>query len=138
MAYALSEKSKANREGVDPRLIEISDRAIEITKMDFGHGPDSGLRTAVRQNELFAAGKSRCNGFDTISRHQSGKALDVTAYVGGRPNWDHKQYAMIAVAFLTAANELGYKLKWGGMFSQNVIVNGITYGWDCPHFELEG
>ena len=134
--FALSEKSKANRIGVDARLIRISDRAIQISKFDFGIGPDGGVRTDARQAELFAAGKSKCDGVTKRSPHQDGKALDATAYLGGKPTWEHRYYAMIAVAFYQAANELGHRIRWGGMFSTGPVVEGVPYGWDCPHFEL--
>ena len=134
--FALSEKSKTNRIGIDRRLIEISDRAISISKVDFGIGRDGGLRTTPRQQELFATGASKCDGVTKRSPHQDGEALDATAYVNGVVVWEHKYYAMIAVAMFQAANELGYKIKWGGMFRDVKVVDGVPYGWDCPHFEL--
>lgn len=134
--FTLSEKSKANRIGVDSRLIRISDRAIQISKVDFGIGPDGGVRTDARQAELFATGKTRCDGVTKRSGHQDGKALDATAYVNGAATWEHRYYAMIAVAFFQAANELGIRIRWGGMFSAGPVVDGVPYGWDCPHFEL--
>src|SRR3990170_1007865 len=109
--FTLSEKSKQNRVGVDPRLVQISDRAIKASPVDFGHGPDSGLRTTARQAELFAAGVTKCDGVTKRSPHQDGKALDFTAYVGGKPIWEHKYYAVLMVSVLLAANELGHKIK---------------------------
>jgi len=135
--FSLSETSKRYRSGVDPRLIEISDLAIRITKVDFGHGQYSGLRSAADQQHLHAIGASpNCDGVEKRSPHQDGRALDVTAYAGDKPTFEHKHYAMIAVAFLTAANELGYRIKWGGMFNADAVHDGVTYGWDCPHFEM--
>ena len=136
--FSLSDTSRRNRAGVDQRLIEISDRAIQITKVDFGHGPYSGRRSQADQQHLHAIGASpNCDGVEKRSPHQDGRALDVTAYVDGNATWEHKYYAMIAVAFLTAANELGYRIRWGGMFLHGAVHDGVPYGWDCPHFELE-
>lgn len=134
--FLLSEKSKQNRIGVDPRLIKISDRAIQISKVDFGIGRDGGVRTNARQAELFSTGASKCDGVTKRSPHQDGKALDATAYKDGVEVWEHKYYAMIAVAFFQAANEFGYRIRWGGMFKEGKTVEGVPYGWDCPHFEL--
>lgn len=134
--FALSDISKAHRIGVDARLIRISDRAIQITKVDFGIGTDGGVRTDARQAELFAAGVSKCDGVTKRSPHQDGKALDATAYWAGKATWEHRFYPMIAVAFFLAANEMGHRIKWGGMFSTGATVDGVPYGWDCPHFEL--
>lgn len=125
--FKLSSSSKQRREGVDTRLIEISDLAIQITVVDFGHPADAGKRTAERQNELYQAGKSKCDGYKKLSRHQSGKALDFYAFVDGKVSWDTEHLAMIAAAFLQAASILGYKLKWGGLWKSFK---------DYPHVEL--
>ena len=125
--FKLSLTSMKRREWVDPRLIEISDLAIKITKVDFGHPADGGLRTARRQRELFDAGKSKCDGVDRRSAHQSGRALDFYAYVDGKASWEVEHMAMVAAAFLQAASLLGYKLKWGGLWSNFS---------DMPHVEL--
>lgn len=121
----LSKNSLRNRSGVDKRLIEISDLAIQITLIDFGHGKDSGKRTAARQNKLFTDGLSKADGYKKISYHQTGMALDFYAYVDGKASWQREHLAMVAAAFLQAASILGYKLEWGGL-----------WGWDYPHVQL--
>jgi len=138
VTYALSATSKKNREGVDPRLIEISDLAITITLVDFGHGPDSGVREDQRQMQLFIEKKSKADGYIKKSKHQKaadgyGKALDFYAHVDGAASWKHEHLAMVAAAFLQAASLLGYKIKWGGLFASG---GGSIYGWDMPHIEL--
>ena len=133
--FQLSNSSKKNREGIDPRLIEISDLAIKLTLVDFGHGKYAGKRSDELQNELFLAGKSKCDGYIKRGNHQDGKALDFYAYVGGA-SWEPEHLAMVACAFLQAASLLGYKIKWGGLWKPNKLRNGISYGWDMPHIEL--
>ena len=134
MSYELSESSKKNRDGVDERLIRISDRAIEITLIDFGHGRDSGKRLPSRQNELYRDEKSQCDGYINLSYHQTGKALDFYAFINGRASWEHEHLAVVACAFLQAASELRIKIKWGGLWRKN--KNSI-YGWDMPHIQLD-
>lgn len=136
MTFALSQKSKKNREGIDPRLIEISDLAIKITKIDFGIPADGGLRTKERQGQLFKDGKSKADGVTVLSRHQLGEALDAYAFVDGQASWRPDHLAMVAAALLQAASLLGYKLEWGGLWRSTKKTNGIPYGWDCAHFEL--
>jgi peptidoglycan L-alanyl-D-glutamate endopeptidase CwlK len=138
MAFSLSEKSKTNRAGIDKRLIEISDLAITITLVDFGHGPYSGLRTAEEQHQLHIDGSSPyCDGYKVKSNHQTGKALDFYAFVDGKASWKSEHLAMVAAAHLQAASTLGYKAKWGGLWPRkNNPSEGIHYGWDCPHIEL--
>jgi peptidoglycan L-alanyl-D-glutamate endopeptidase CwlK len=125
--FKLGQRSLNNRAGVDHRLIEISDRAIQISTVDFGHGPYSGLRSVDDQAGLFQAGRSKCDGRANLSYHQSGRALDVFAYVDNKASWEKEHLAIIAAAMLQAANELGHKLEWGGLWK------GFC---DMPHFQL--
>jgi peptidoglycan L-alanyl-D-glutamate endopeptidase CwlK len=134
MSYALSESSKKNRAGVDERLIRISDRAIEITLIDFGHGRDSGLRLASRQNELFREEKSKCDGYINKSYHQTGLALDFYAFIDGKASWEREHLAMVACAFLQAASEEGTLITWGGLWRSK---SHPFYGWDMPHIQLD-
>lgn len=136
--FTLSKRSKKNREGIDPRLIEISDLAITITLIDFGHGSYAGLREATTQNGLFIAGKSKADGYVNKSNHQAaedgyGKALDFYAYIDGKASWKREQLAMVAAAFLQAASMLGYKVTWGGLWKSS---KHPYYGWDMPHIQL--
>ena len=136
--FALSKKSMANRSGVDPRLIEISDLAISLSIIDFGHGNTSGIRTAETQRKLFDEGKSKADGVHNLSKHQTGKALDFYAFIDGRASWEHKHLAMVGAAFLQSASMLGYKLKWGGLWKRSTpkLTDGIAYGWDMAHVEI--
>jgi len=126
--FKLGQNSLNNRAGVDPRLIEISNRAIQISIIDFGIPSSGGLRTVEDQAKLFTAGKSKADGRTYKSYHQSGRALDVYAYVDGKASWDKLHLALVATAMLQASAQLGYRLKWGGNWKS----------WqDFPHFELE-
>jgi len=127
MSFAFSQKSIDRRKGVDPRLIEISDLAIQLTKIDFGIPKDGGVRTAQRQSELYLSGVSKADGFLKESKHQSGKALDVYAYVDGKASWETKHLSMVACAMLQAASMLQYKISWGGLWDNFI---------DMPHFQL--
>ena len=125
--FKLGQNSLNNRTGVDPRLIEISDRAIQISTLDFGIPSSGGMRTVEDQAALFTAGKSKCDGRTNKSYHQTGRALDVYAYVDGKASWEKEHLAIVAVAMMQAANELGHKLEWGGLF--------ISFT-DMPHFQI--
>ena len=125
--FKFSETSKSRREGVDLRLIEISDMAITLSRVDFGIPEHGGYRSTETQQGLYADKKSKADGVKKKSFHQSGLALDVYAYVDGKASWEHRDLAMVAAAMLQSASVLGYKLKWGGHF-KNFI--------DLPHFQL--
>ena len=128
MGFKLGKNSINNLAGVDGRLIAIADLAIELTNIDFGVPSTGGLRTEADQAKLFADGVSKADGVNNKSYHQSGKAMDVYAYVDGKASWDKLHLAVIASAMLQASAQLGYKLKWGGLWKS----------WqDYPHLEIK-
>lgn len=125
--FRFSKRSIQRMQGVDERLVAVAHRALEISKVDFGIPSDGGLRTAEEQKALHDDGKSQLDGYTRKSYHQSGKALDVYAYVDGAASWDTEDLALVACAMLQAASELGVKLEWGGLWSSFV---------DMPHFQI--
>ena len=124
--YRLSKTSLRNLDGVHPELIDVVKMAIQITKVDFGIPSTGGYRTAETQHKLFLDGKSKADGYDNKSYHQTGNAVDVFAYVDGKASWEAEHLSMVACAMLEAANRLGVDLRWGGHFKSFV---------DMPHFE---
>jgi len=134
--FKFSSTSRLRMSGVNPEMLEIANLAIKISKIDFGIPQFGGVRTAEEQAQLFANGKSKADGVNNLSNHQSGRALDFYAYVDGRASWERDHLAMVACAFLQAASILGYSLSWGGLWSSNKTINGIPYGWDAGQIEL--
>ena len=122
MTHTFSEKSNTKLEGVDERLIRIATLALQLSPVDFGI--TEGVRTLERQKQLVKAGASRT----LRSKHLEGKAIDVVAYLDGEVRWDWPLYEKIAKAFKQAADELGYKITWGGSWA--------TFK-DGPHFQIE-
>ena len=106
--FKFSQTSKQRRAGVDPRLIAISDRALEISVVDFAIPKHGGKRTEEEQYQLFLDGKSRADGTNDLSYHQSGKALDFYAFVNGKASWNPGHLAMVAAAFLQAADHRAF------------------------------
>jgi len=137
MTFEFSQTSEQRRAGVDPRLIGISDRALEISVVDFGIPKHGGKRTTEEQYRLFLDGKSRADGTNDLSYHQRGKALDFYAFVDGKASWHPGHLAMVASAFLQAAAELGYTLTWGGLWKPVKTTDGVPHGWDAGHVQLE-
>ena len=126
--FQLGKNSVINMAGIDNRLIDIVEVAIMLSNIDFGIPSSGGLRTTEDQAALFTAGKSKCDGRTNKSYHQTGKAVDVYAYVDGKASWDHLHLTHIATAMLQASAQLGYELKLGGLWNS----------WqDMPHFEIK-
>lgn len=121
MTFYLSQRSLMKLSGVHDDLVAVVKRAIEITEVDFG--VTEGLRTAERQRELVARGASQT----MRSRHLTGHAVDLVAYVGTEVRWDWPLYYKIADAMKEAATELGTPIDWGGDWK--TLKDG-------PHYQL--
>jgi len=127
MSFQFSQRSKDRMKGIDPRLIEIANLALQISPIDFGIPQHGGLRTAEEQWALFMDGVSKADGVHHKSKHQSGKALDFYAYVRGAPSWDLLNMSIVGASFLQASCSLGYETQWGGLWK--------TFK-DYPHIQL--
>lgn len=108
MTFKLSQKSLSKLEGVDPRLVKVIKRAIEVTEVDFTI--TEGLRTKATQALYVKQGKSQTMN----SKHLEGLAVDLAAWVNGTINWNFDYYFKIADAVRKASIELGIQVKWGG------------------------
>lgn len=141
--YKLSERSLKSLEGVDPNLVKIVKRAIEITEQDFI--VIEGLRT--KEQMMINYGKGRTvaqlavhgipasyakpkeakvtwlkNPF--ASNHAKGKAVDI---VPNPVDWGSTvKFKKINEAMQAAAKEFGIKLSYGGDWTKK----------DYPHWEL--
>jgi len=105
--FRLSKKSEAKLVGVKPVLVRVVRRAIEITAIDFG--VICGLRTPAEQRRLVAAGASQT----MKSKHLTGNAVDLMAYIGRRASWELNLYDDIAEAMRQAAIMENAKICWG-------------------------
>ena len=125
-------------QGVHPDLIAIFTEAIKNSPIDFGIPESGGLRTQGQQNLLFQGGVSKCDGFNDVSNHQTGNALDFYAYINGRASWNKVHLSMVASCIITTAKRLkkegkiSVELKWGAEFGSNNF-----HGWDMPHIEIK-
>jgi peptidoglycan L-alanyl-D-glutamate endopeptidase CwlK len=119
--FKFSQRSLRNLDGVHPDLVRVAKRALEISTVDFM--VTEGLRTKQRQQVLYAAGATRM----LNSRHLTGHAIDLAAWVSGGIRWDWPLYHRLADAMKTAAAELGVSIVWGGDWRSFK---------DGPHFEL--
>jgi peptidoglycan LD-endopeptidase CwlK len=115
MAFKLSKRSLDNLNGVDERLVAVVEYAIQVTKVDFG--VTEGLRTSQRQRELVASGASQTMN----SKHITGHAVDLMAYIGKRASWELNLYDDIADAMKLAAQEIDVPIRWGGAWNVSDI-----------------
>ena len=125
--FKLGTRSKERLKGVDPRIMKIIQLALTISVIDFSIPKHGGLRDAGTQRQLFQKDLSKCDGIELKSKHQTGLAFDMCAYVDGKASWDRGHLTQVAAAILQASGMLGYELHWGGLWKDDC---------DMPHFEL--
>jgi peptidoglycan L-alanyl-D-glutamate endopeptidase CwlK len=119
--FALGPRSKTRLKGVHPDLVKVVERAIQISDVDFT--VLEGLRSIDCQRALVAAGASKT----LNSRHLTGHAVDLGAWVDDEVRWDWPLYHKIYLAMLAASIELQIPIEWGGNW---------TSFKDGPHYQL--
>jgi peptidoglycan L-alanyl-D-glutamate endopeptidase CwlK len=117
--------SQTRISGVDPRLVKI----LQITRQRTGipFEISEGMRTAEKQREYVAAGKSQTQN----SKHLHGNALDIfIPGADGKADYDFEHYRPIADEAKRVASELGYDdFVWGGDWKS--LRDGV-------HFQIGG
>lgn len=120
MAFKLSNRSKGKLEGVHPDMVAVVERAIELTKVDFG--VTYGVRELEEQKRLVASGRSQTmKSKHLIQDSGYSHAVDVVAYDGSDVIWEINVYDDICDAFKQAAEEKGVSIKWGAAWSEGDI-----------------
>ncbi|MBU3970627.1 MAG: M15 family metallopeptidase [Alphaproteobacteria bacterium] len=125
MGYALGAKSLAELQGVDPRLVMVVKRAIEISPQDFS--VHDGLRTEAEQTALVRKGASQT--MNSMHRKQAdgyGHAVDLVPYINGKLRWEWPAIFPIAAAVKFAAAELNVQVRWGGCWDLMSQIKGST------------
>lgn len=129
--------------------MHVVKHAITITKIDFG--VIEGLRSVETQRRYVEAGKSQT----MVSRHLTGHAVDLMAYIDGKASWELNVYDEIADAMKHSAVEFDVAIRWGAAWnipdirywpeSMEAAMNyyiderrrqGKRPFIDAPHFEL--
>ena len=154
MAFHLSKKSYRKLEGVNPKLVETVERAIKISKVDFG--VIYGVRTLDAQKKLYEAGRSQTmRSKHLLQEDDTSHAVDLMAYIGSRASWELNLYDDIADAMRVGAIMEGVDVTWGGAWhktlnswsgSSHDLMNeyidtrrgqGRKPFIDGPHFQIE-
>lgn len=142
-----SQRSKDALKGVHPDLVRVMEAAIADTPQDFTIV--EGVRTAARQAELYAQGRTikgravkgpivtNADGVTKKSNHQPkadgyGHAVDLYPYYDGKVQVQDKdvirRLGVIARHVKDKAARLGVAITWGGDWRSP---------HDPPHFELK-
>lgn len=121
MTFSLGQRSKDRIAPLHPDLQRVVRRAISTSLIDFT--VLEGMRTLERQKVLFASGASKT----MKSRHLTGHAVDLGAWVDGQVDWSWPLYKQIATSMKAAAALERVPIEWGGDWR--------TFK-DGPHFQL--
>ena len=141
--YKLSERSLNSLKGVNPNLVKVVERAIELTEQDFLvlEGVRSKEQCYINYGKGRTAAQCSAKGVPTkyaqpslskvtwlnnplASKHVTGNAVDL---VPSPIDWNTiSKFTTISKAMKQAAKELGVDLEWGGDWTKK----------DYPHFEL--
>lgn len=121
MENKLSVRSKKRLLGVHEHLIRVVERASQITTVPFV--VLEGIRDLERQKALYKKGATKT----LRSRHLTGHAVDLGAWLNNTVRWDWPLYYQIADAMKAAAELEKVDLEWGGDWSSFK---------DGPHFQL--
>ena len=141
--YKLSERSLNSLKGVNPSLVKVVERAIELTEQDFLvlEGVRSKEQCYINYGKGRTAAQCSAKGVPIkyaqpnlskvtwlnnplASKHVTGNAVDIVPYP---INWNTiSKFTTISKAMKQAAKELGVDLEWGGDWTKK----------DYPHFEL--
>ena len=141
--YKLSERSLNSLKGVNPNLVKVVERAIELTEQDFLvlEGVRSKEQCYINYGKGRTVAQCSTKGVPIkyaqpslskvtwlnnplASKHVTGNAVDL---VPSPVDWNTiSKFTTISKAMKQAAKELGVDLEWGGDWTKK----------DYPHFEL--
>ena len=126
--HAFGRLSMARMSGVDLMLRELAHVVIKHVPFDLTVPSMGGFRTAEEQYRLYVKGVSRADGSPgSMSKHQTGEAIDLVPYVDGKAVWDEHLCTTLAAYMFFYAQEMDIRIYWGGFFN---------WARDCAHFEL--
>lgn len=157
MPFTLGPRSMGFVTHVDPRMIQVAQKAIELTQQDFGFTAEQS-RTLAEEEKLLQEGYSHtlhshhiidciAPGYWAEPGHSG--AIDAVAWTGTAFVWEWPRQYVIASAFLAASKALSIPITWGGCWSLLMTeipsdgsalamqeIQQKTGGFDGPHFEL--
>lgn len=136
--YAFGMRSATFLETVHPDLQKIAHAAIQLC--DFS--VISGRRTAEEQQAIFAAGRSKLDGVNDLSKHQAdppalARAMDLMPY-SLTDVWSRTtEWYIMAGIVIACANRMNIAIRWGGDWDRDGCTWNNNFD-DLGHFELYG
>lgn len=95
-----------------------------------------GVRDLSKQQAVFKAGNSKCDGIRNISLHQARLACDWVALdEKGNRTWDYVKYATTYKAIRDTIIKHGGEA--GGSWMSGSKFASVGLGWDPPHGQIK-
>lgn len=135
--WVFGKRSRRCLDTADRRLVILAERAIEISPMDFA--VICGHRTEEEQERAYAMGFSKLRWPHSPHNREPATAIDCVPWVANTVPWDsHDHFYILAGVILSAAQELGLAVRWGGDWKGEWLRGGFrsTRFLDLPHYEL--
>lgn len=133
--FKLSARSLRNLEGVHPKLVEAVKLAITYTTQDFGILDGGGVRSAEQARDNARRGVGVANSLHIAQADGYGHAVDLVAFVDGKPSWEQRYYPAIRDAMLRACDDVELPIQHGADWDVDGIL-GERGEWDWPHFQI--
>lgn len=145
MSYSFGAKSLENFKTLHPDLQKILAELIMI----YDFSIIEGHRTLETQQQYFKDGKSKLDGIDKKSKHQSlpSMAVDIMPYYKNfNPfidrNGDKAFYYMAGLLKgiaekLLQEGDISHKITWGGNWDNDMDFFNDSKFFDLPHFQLD-
>jgi peptidoglycan L-alanyl-D-glutamate endopeptidase CwlK len=140
--FSFSEKSKKELSTCHKDLQMIFNEVIQVINISVLEGH----RTLETQRKYFKEGKSKCDGVNNKSLHQSNPsmAVDVAPYpidFSEKEKAKARFYFLAGIVFDTAnkllrENKIIHRIVWGGDWNSNIKFDDQSFD-DLPHFELK-
>ena len=124
MTFKFSARSLEKLKTAHPDLQLVMMQAITLSPIDFAI--TEGIRTAEKQRILVVRGASRTMN----SRHLTGHAVDVAAFIGREVRWDWPLYELIADSVKQAAKNLKIPNEWGGDWKRFIYGPHLHLPWE--------
>lgn len=117
--FKLGKGSIKELSGVHASLVNVVQRAIQLSVVDFG--VHDGLRTEKEQKEYVLKGVAQTlNSMHLPQSDGFGHAVDLVPYINGKLRWEWGPIYHIASAVHQAAQEQNVALIWGGVWDRNL------------------
>lgn len=134
--FAFGKSSLKHLDTCHQDLVKVARRALEISTVDFS--VTCGHRCKEDQDRAVAEKKSKTPWPTSKHNANPARALDFLPInpATEKGDWNYIEgFKTVARAFLTAADDLGVPMRWGGDWNMNGRTDDEKFV-DMPHVEL--